>query len=32
MLSEDGKSRTVTTTGTDPKGQKIHNVAVFERQ
>ena len=32
VLSADGKSRTVTTTGTDPKGQKVHNVAVFERQ
>jgi hypothetical protein len=32
VLSSDGKSRTVTTTGIDAKGQKIHNVAVFERQ
>ena len=31
-LSADGKSRTVTTTGTDAQGQKINNVAVFERQ
>lgn len=32
VIAADGKSRTVTTTGTDPKGQKVHNVAVFERQ
>ena len=31
-LSADGKSRTVTTTGTDPQGQKVNNVAVFEKQ
>jgi hypothetical protein len=31
-LSPDGKSRTVTTTGTDAKGQKVNNVAVFEKQ
>lgn len=31
-LSADGKSRTVTTTGTDAQGQKVNNVAVFERQ
>jgi hypothetical protein len=32
VLSADGKTRTVTTTGTDAKGQKVNNVAVFERQ
>ena len=32
VLSADGKTRTVTTTGTDALGQKVHNVAVFERQ
>jgi hypothetical protein len=32
VLSTDGKMRTVTTTGTDGQGQKVHNVAVFERQ
>ena len=32
VLSADGKTRTVTTTGTDPQGQKVNNVAVFERQ
>jgi hypothetical protein len=31
-LSADGKSRTVTTTGTDAQGQRVNNVAVFERQ
>jgi len=32
VLSADGKTRTVTTTGTDTQGQKVNNVAVFERQ
>ena len=32
VLSADGKTRTVTTTGTDAKGQKINNVGIFERQ
>ena len=31
-VSADGKTRTVTTTGTDVKGQKVNNVAVFEKQ
>ncbi len=31
VISADGKTRTVTTTGVDPQGQKVHNVAVFER-
>jgi hypothetical protein len=31
-VSADGKTRTVTTTGTDAQGQKIDNVAVFEKQ
>jgi hypothetical protein len=31
-VSEDGKTRTITTTGTNAKGQKINNVAVFENQ
>ena len=31
VLSADGKTRTVTTTGTDALGQKVNNVAVFER-
>jgi hypothetical protein len=32
VVSADGKTRTVTTTGTDAQGQKINNVAVFEKQ
>ena len=32
VLSTDGKTRTVTTTGTDAQGQKVNNVAVFEKQ
>jgi hypothetical protein len=30
-VSADGKTMTVTTTGTDPKGQAMHNVAVFTK-
>jgi hypothetical protein len=32
VLAKDGKTRTVTTTGVNAKGEKIHNVAVYERQ
>jgi hypothetical protein len=32
VVSPDGKTRTVTTTGTDPQGQKVNNVGVFEKQ
>jgi hypothetical protein len=32
VLSNNGKVRTLTTTGTNAKGQKVNNVAVFERQ
>lgn len=32
VIAKDGKSRTVTTTGVNAKGEKIHNVAVYERQ
>ena len=32
VIAKDGKSRTVTTTGVNGKGEKIHNVAVYERQ
>ena len=32
VMAADGKSRTVTTTGTDAQGQKVNNVAVFEKQ
>jgi hypothetical protein len=31
-ISADGKTMTIITTGTDEKGRKIHNVAVFEKQ
>ena len=31
VISRDGKTRTLTTTGTDAKGQKINNVVVFDR-
>ena len=31
VVSADGKTRTVTTTGTDGQGQKVNNVAVFEK-
>ena len=32
VVSADGKTRTVTTTGTDPQGQKVNSVGVFEKQ
>ena len=32
VASVDGKTRTVTTTGTNAQGQKVNSVAVFERQ
>lgn len=32
VVSADGKSRTVTTSGTGAQGQKVSNVAVFEKQ
>jgi hypothetical protein len=31
-VSADGKTRTVTTTGTNGKGQAVKNVAVYDRQ
>ena len=31
-VSSDGKTRTVTTTSINGKGQKVNNVAVYERQ
>ena len=31
-VSPDGKTRTVTTTGTDGQGQKVNNTGVFEKQ
>ena len=32
VVAADGKTRTVTTTGTDGQGQKVNNVAVYEKQ
>jgi hypothetical protein len=31
VVAADGKTRTVTTTGTDAEGQKVNNVAVYEK-
>lgn len=31
MIAPDGKSRTVTTTGTGPKGKKFHTTAVYDK-
>ncbi len=32
VVSSDGKTRTVTTTGTNARGQTVNNVTVYERQ
>jgi hypothetical protein len=32
VVSADGKTRTVTTSGTDPKGKKFKNISVYDRQ
>lgn len=32
VVSADGKTRTNTTTGTNPQGQAVNNVAIWERQ
>ena len=32
VYSKDGKTRTITTTGTNAQGQKVNNVAVWDRQ
>ena len=32
VVSADGMTRTVTTTGVDGQGQKVNNVAVYEKQ
>ena len=32
VVSKDGKTRTVTTSGTDAKGMKISNTAVYDKQ
>lgn len=31
-VSADGKTRTLTTTGTDPQGKPVNAVAIFDRQ
>jgi hypothetical protein len=31
-ISADGKTMTLTSTGTDPRGQAVHNVSVFTKQ
>jgi len=32
VVAADGKSRTVTTTGTDPQGQKFNTTTVYDKQ
>jgi hypothetical protein len=32
VVSSDGKTRTVTTNGTDPEGKKFTNISVYDRQ
>jgi hypothetical protein len=32
VVSADGKTRTTTTKGTDPKGQKVDSVSFYEKQ
>jgi hypothetical protein len=32
VVSHDGRTRTVTTNGINPKGQRVHNVSVYDRQ
>src|SRR5262245_18419993 len=32
VISKDGKTRTVTTTGTNPQGLKVNDVTIFEKQ
>jgi hypothetical protein len=32
VVSADGKSRTVTVTGTDPQGKKVASTAVYDKQ
>jgi hypothetical protein len=31
-VSADGKTLTVTQTGTDPQGKEVHSVAVYDKQ
>ena len=32
VVAADGRTRTITTTGTNAQGQKVNNVAVYDRQ
>jgi hypothetical protein len=32
VVSEDGKTRTVTVSGMDPAGKKVHSTAVYDKQ
>jgi hypothetical protein len=32
VVSSDGKTRTITTTGTDPQGRKVNTVAAYDKQ
>ena len=32
VVSEDGKTMTLTITGTNAKGQKIKDIAIYEKQ
>ena len=32
VISANGKTRTLTTNGTNLKGQKVHNVLVYDKQ
>ncbi len=32
VISKDGKTMTVTATGTNAKGQKFHSVAVYDKK
>jgi len=32
VISEDGKTLTITTTGIDGNGQSVKNIAVFDKQ
>ena len=32
VISKDGKTRTITTTGVNAQGQKIHNVGVYDKK
>ena len=32
VVSSDGKTRTVTTSGTTPQGRKVTSIAVYDKQ